>query len=110
MVEHFGGRSSDSEDELQNARAEALARCSGGPALWGADAVVGVDVDYEVLGSDNGMLMVKGVCTAVMGYDAETSGASSALSRATQRYAVAGKALGCPVWNVKGFPYIPGLL
>ena len=31
----------------------------------GADAVVGVDVDYEVLGSDNGMLMVSVSGTAV---------------------------------------------
>ena len=36
-------------------RAEAL----------GADAVIGVDVDYEVLGSDNGMLMVSVSGTAV---------------------------------------------
>jgi uncharacterized protein YbjQ (UPF0145 family) len=31
----------------------------------GADAVVGVDVDYEVLGSNNGMLMVTASGTAV---------------------------------------------
>ena len=32
----------------------------------GANAVVGVDVDYEVLGSDNGMLMVTVSGTAVV--------------------------------------------
>ncbi len=31
----------------------------------GADAVVGVDIDYEVLGADNGMLMVTASGTAV---------------------------------------------
>ena len=51
----FGGRSAGYEEELQNARQEAL----------GADAVIGVDVDYEVLGSDNGMLMVSVSGTAV---------------------------------------------
>ena len=31
----------------------------------GADAVVGIDIDYEVLGPDNGMLMVTASGTAV---------------------------------------------
>ena len=31
----------------------------------GADAVVGIDIDYEVLGTDNGMLMVTASGTAV---------------------------------------------
>ena len=56
----FGGRSSGYEDELQNARSEALAEMQRR-----ASAVVGVDVDYEVLGSDNGMLMVSVSGTAV---------------------------------------------
>ena len=34
-------------------------------AQLGADAVVGVDIDYEVLGADNGMLMVTASGTAV---------------------------------------------
>ena len=32
----------------------------------GANAVVGVDIDYEVLGADNGMLMVTASGTAVI--------------------------------------------
>lgn len=32
----------------------------------GANAVVGVDIDYEVLGADNGMLMVTASGTAVV--------------------------------------------
>ena len=35
-------------------------------AAMGANAVVGVDIDYEVLGADNGMLMVTASGTAVV--------------------------------------------
>ena len=35
-------------------------------AQMGANAVVGVDIDYEVLGTDNGMLMVTASGTAVV--------------------------------------------
>ena len=61
----FGGRSQGYEEELQNARQEALAVMGQRAAALGADAVVGVDVDYEVLGADNGMLMVSVSGTAV---------------------------------------------
>ena len=46
------------------ARNEAIARCSSVRRRW-AHAVVGVDIDYEVLGADNGMLMVTASGTAV---------------------------------------------
>ena len=36
-------------------------------AQQGANAVIGVDIDYEVLGADNGMLMVTASGTAVVG-------------------------------------------
>lgn len=62
----FGGRSQGYEEELQRAREEALAEMSQRAQLLGADAVIGVDVDYEVLGSDNGMLMVSVSGTAVV--------------------------------------------
>lgn len=61
----FGGRSAGYEEELQNARSEAIAEMGRRAEALGADAVVGVDVDYEVLGSDNGMLMVSVSGTAV---------------------------------------------
>ena len=61
----FGGRSQGYEEELQNARQEALAEMGQRAAALGADAVVGVDVDYEVLGADNGMLMLSVSGTAV---------------------------------------------
>ena len=61
----FGGRSNTYEEELMNARTQALAELEQRAARLGADAVVGIDVDYEVLGSDNGMLMVTVSGTAV---------------------------------------------
>ena len=59
-----GGRSHGYEDELQQARTEALAELEQRAAALGAHAVVGVDVDYEVLGQGN-MLMVSVSGTAV---------------------------------------------
>ena len=61
----FGGRSPGYEDELCNARNEALEEMKRRAASLGANAVIGVDIDYEVLGSDNGMLMVTASGTAV---------------------------------------------
>ena len=59
------GRSKSYEDELLAAREEALAEMARRAQALGADAVVGVDVDYETLGADNGMLMVTASGTAV---------------------------------------------
>jgi len=61
----FGGRSNTYEEELMNARTQALSELEQRAVRLGADAVVGIDVDYEVLGSDNGMLMVTVSGTAV---------------------------------------------
>ncbi len=62
----FGGRSQGYEDELLHARDEAIAEMQRRAEALGANAVVGVDVDYEVLGADNGMLMVSVSGTAVI--------------------------------------------
>ena len=59
----FGGRSVSYEEELVQARQNAIMEQRA--ASMGANAVVGVDIDYEVLGSDNGMLMVTASGTAV---------------------------------------------
>ena len=61
----FGGRSATYEEELMNARHQALAEMEQRAYQLGANAVVGVDIDYEVLGADNGMLMVTASGTAV---------------------------------------------
>ena len=61
----FGGRSGTYEEELINARQQALDEMEQRAAQLGADAMMGVDIDYEVLGADNGMLMVTASGTAV---------------------------------------------
>ena len=61
----FGVRSGTYEEELINARQQALDEMEQRAAQLDADAVVGVDIDYEVLGADNGMLMVTASGTAV---------------------------------------------
>ena len=61
----FGGRSGTYEEELINARQQALDEMEQRAAQLDADGVVGVDIDYEVLGADNGMLMVTASGTAV---------------------------------------------
>ncbi len=61
----FGGRSKNYEDELQNAREEALREMEQRAMALGADAVIGVDIDYEVLGANGSMLMVTSSGTAV---------------------------------------------
>ncbi len=61
----IGGRSGSYEDELIKARNQAMEELEQRARELGADAVVGIDVDYEVLGADNGMLMVTASGTAV---------------------------------------------
>ena len=61
----IGGRSGSYEDELVRARNNALDEMASRARAMGADAVVGIDIDYEVLGQDNGMLMVSASGTAV---------------------------------------------
>ena len=61
----FGGRSNTYENELISARQNALREMEERAFQLGANAVVGVDIDYEVLGADNGMLMVTASGTAV---------------------------------------------
>jgi len=60
-----GGRSGSYENELIKARSQALDEMAGRAAQLGGDTVVGIDIDYEVLGENNGMLMVTASGTAV---------------------------------------------
>ncbi|NLD34105.1 MAG: putative heavy metal-binding protein [Clostridiales bacterium] len=61
----FGGRSQGYEEELLHAREQSLLEMQQRAQQLGAHAVVGVKMDYEVLGADNGMLMVTCSGTAV---------------------------------------------
>ncbi len=64
VTDIFGGRSGSYESELQAARSTALREMEERAQELGADAVVGVDLDYEVVG--NSMLMVSASGTAVV--------------------------------------------
>jgi uncharacterized protein YbjQ (UPF0145 family) len=60
-----GGRAGSYEKVLSEARETAVREMQERAAALGANAVVGVDLDYEVLGAQNGMLMVSASGTAV---------------------------------------------
>ncbi len=66
LTNFFGGRSGSYEGELVQAREAALRELSERAKKMGADAVVGIDIDYEVLGQANNMLMVTASGTAVV--------------------------------------------
>jgi uncharacterized protein YbjQ (UPF0145 family) len=59
----FGGQTESYENELPSGVSDALAEMEKQAAQLGADAVVGVDIDYESVGSN--MLMVSASGTAV---------------------------------------------
>ena len=60
-----GGRSHAYEKELQRAREIALDEMADAGRRRGGDAVVGIDLDYEVVGKGGSMLMVTASGTAV---------------------------------------------
>lgn len=66
LTNFFGGRSGSYEGELIQARENAIEEMKNRARDMGANAVVGVDIDYEVLGQANNMLMVTVSGTAVI--------------------------------------------
>jgi uncharacterized protein YbjQ (UPF0145 family) len=61
-----GGRSAAYERELRKAKEIALKEMEEQAAALGANAVIGVDLDYETVGQTGGMLMVSVSGTAVI--------------------------------------------
>ena len=61
-----GGRSATYERELRRARELAMAEIKQSAAELGANAVVGIDIDYETVGTNASMLMVTVSGTAVV--------------------------------------------
>ena len=59
----FGGRSQSYENELASGVSDALVELEKQAAQLGAEAVLGVDIDYEAVG--NNMLMISASGTAV---------------------------------------------
>ena len=62
----IGGRAGSYEEELIKARTEAVQEMERRAQELGANAIVGVDIDYEVLGQAGSMLMVTVSGTAVV--------------------------------------------
>ena len=60
-----GGRSGAYENALRDARQQAFAELEAEARDKGADAIVGIDIDYEVLGQGGSMMMVSVSGTAV---------------------------------------------
>ncbi|PWG02731.1 heavy metal-binding domain-containing protein [Sphingosinicella humi] len=60
-----GGRAGSYESTLRDARATAFEELEAEAARLGANAVIGVDIDYEVIGKEGSMLMVTVSGTAV---------------------------------------------
>lgn len=60
-----GGRSGSYERILADARNQAIEELQAEAAARGANAVVGIDLDYEVIGDTGSMLMVSASGTAV---------------------------------------------
>ncbi len=61
-----GGRSGAYERVLNDARETAVAEMTDKASQLGANAVIGVDIDYETVGQNGSMLMVTAAGTAVL--------------------------------------------
>ena len=66
LTDFFGGRSSTYEKVLIEAKDSALAELQQRAVQKGANAIVGIDLDYETVGANGGMLMVTVSGTAVV--------------------------------------------
>lgn len=66
ITDIVGGRSGKYEEVLSRARKEAIAEMKSEALSLGGNAVIGVDIDYEVLGQNGSMLMVSVSGTAVV--------------------------------------------
>ena len=66
ITDIVGGRSGKYENVLKRARDEALLEMQEEAVKVGANAVIGVDLDYEVVGDKGSMLMVSASGTAVI--------------------------------------------
>ncbi|GKS65714.1 UPF0145 protein YbjQ [Nitrospira sp.] len=61
-----GGRSAAYEKELRKAKNIALEEMQEQARNLGANAIVGIDIDYETIGTNSSMLMVSANGTAVV--------------------------------------------
>lgn len=66
LRDFFGGRSGTYEKVLAEAKDTSLSEMAERARQLGANAVVGIDLDYETIGQGNSMLMVTCSGTAVV--------------------------------------------
>jgi uncharacterized protein YbjQ (UPF0145 family) len=66
FTDFFGGRSNSYEKVFADGREIALAELQKQAELLGANAVVGIDFDYEVLGAKGSMMLISATGTAVV--------------------------------------------
>lgn len=66
LTDFFGGRSGSYEGVLRKAKDTALTEMCQRAASTGANAIVGIDIDYETVGQSGSMLMVACSGTAVL--------------------------------------------
>ncbi|HQS71000.1 MAG: hypothetical protein B7Y36_04200 [Novosphingobium sp. 28-62-57] len=66
LTDIFGGRSGKYEEVLSRGREQALRELEDKARMVGANAVIGVDFDYETIGARGSMLMVSVSGTAVV--------------------------------------------
>ncbi|EEB84304.1 heavy metal-binding domain-containing protein [Roseobacter sp. GAI101] len=60
VTDIVGGRSGQYENKLRDARAAAMAELESEAGAKGADAVVGIDIDYEIIGDSMMLVSVSG--------------------------------------------------
>ncbi len=66
ITDFFGGRSTTYEKVLIQAKDTAIQEMVDRAGQWGANAIVGIDIDYETVGGSGSMLMVTCSGTAVV--------------------------------------------
>ena len=66
LTDFFGGRSTTYEKVLIEAKETAIKELEERATRLGANAIVGIDLDYETVGQNSGMLMVTVSGTAVV--------------------------------------------
>ncbi len=66
LTDFFGGRSGSYEKVLNEAKDSAIQEMIQRAQTLGANAIVGIDIDYETIGSNSSMLMVATSGTAVV--------------------------------------------
>lgn len=65
VTDVIGGRSGAYESKLKDARTEAMLEIEESAAALGANAVVGVDLDYEIIGDSMLMVSVSGTAVTI---------------------------------------------